>query len=69
MPFLLVANTQHAVNQTVSGVRVLSKIVPAVTGVRWPQLVHMSRRSPSRHAPVLAQVEHVQPSGQRSHSM
>ena len=33
-PSFWVANSQHAVNQTVSGVRVRSKIVPAVTEVR-----------------------------------
>jgi hypothetical protein len=31
IPSLAVANDQQAVNQTVSSVRVLSKIVPAVT--------------------------------------
>jgi DNA methylase len=45
---LPVANTQHAVNHTVSGVRVRSKIVPAVTEVRPPQSAHMNRPSPSR---------------------
>jgi hypothetical protein len=34
MPSFWVANSQRAVNHTVSGVRVRSKIVPAVTEVR-----------------------------------
>ena len=42
------AKSQQAVNQTVSGVRVRSKIVPAVTEVRLPHLEHMYRPSPSR---------------------
>jgi len=32
-----VANSQHAVNHTVSGVRVRSETVPAVTEVRQPR--------------------------------
>src|SRR4051794_16971396 len=36
MPSLAAASCQQAVNQTVSGVRVRSKIVPAVTDVRRP---------------------------------
>ena len=34
IPSLAVTNSQHVANHTVSGVRVLSKIVPAVTDVR-----------------------------------
>jgi len=34
IPSFWLANSQHAVNQTVSGVRVLSKIVPAVGELR-----------------------------------
>jgi hypothetical protein len=49
---LAVANDQQAVNQTVSGVRVRSKIVPAVTEVRWPQAAHMMRPSLSRQPPL-----------------
>jgi hypothetical protein len=48
MPSFWVANSQHAVNHTVSGVRVRSKIVPAVTDVRPWQAAHSSRPSPSR---------------------
>jgi hypothetical protein len=48
---LAVANRQQAWNQTVSGVRVLSKIVPAVTEVRREQPPHSTRPSASRHPP------------------
>ena len=51
MPSLAVANSQQAWNHTVSGVRVLSKIVPAVTKVRDPQPPHLTRPSPSRQPP------------------
>jgi len=61
IPFFSVANTQHAVNQTVSGVRVLSKIVPAVTEVRWLQLEHMIRRSPRRHPWAFPHFEQTHP--------
>jgi hypothetical protein len=37
------ASSQYAVNHTVSGVRVWSKIVPAVTDVRRWQAAHSSR--------------------------
>ena len=40
IPSLLAANSQEAVNQTVSGVRVRSKMVPAVTDVRPPHPEH-----------------------------
>lgn len=40
IPFLAAANSQHAVNHTVDGVRVRSKIVPALTDVRHRQLAH-----------------------------
>jgi hypothetical protein len=43
-----VANSQHAVNHTVSGVRVRSKIVPAVTEVRRLQPAHMMGPVPFR---------------------
>jgi hypothetical protein len=51
MPSFWVANSQHAVNHTVSGVRVRSKIVPAVTELRPPQLAHSKRPSPSCQPP------------------
>ena len=40
IPSLLAANSQQTVNQTVSGVRVRSKMVPAVTDVRSPHPEH-----------------------------
>jgi hypothetical protein len=43
IPSLAVANSQQAWNQTVSGVRVRSKIVPAVTEVRREQPPHSTR--------------------------
>src|SRR4051812_43330025 len=51
MPSLAAANCQQAVNQTVSGVLVRSKMVPAVTEVRRPQPEHSYRPSPSRQPP------------------
>ena len=44
MPSLPLANSQQALNQTVSGVRVRSKIVPAVTEVRSPQPGYLNRK-------------------------
>jgi hypothetical protein len=58
---LPVANSQQAVNQTVSGVRVLSKIVPAVIEVRRLQVEHMIRPSPSRQPSAQAQPGHNHP--------
>jgi hypothetical protein len=40
---LSLANIQAAVNHTVSGVRVRSKIVPAVVDVRAPHPAHSNR--------------------------
>ena len=51
MPSFCAANSQQAVNHTVSGVRVRSKIVPAVTDVRRWQAAHSNRPSPSRQPP------------------
>jgi hypothetical protein len=51
MPSLAAANNQQTMNHTVSGVRVRSKIVPAVTEVRSPQPEHSNRPSPSRQPP------------------
>ena len=67
-PSFCVANSQHAMNHTVSGVRVRSKIVPAVTDVRAPQPAHHNRPSASRQPPACAQPGHTNPSGQRNHS-
>ncbi len=47
-PSLLVASSQQALNHTVSGVRVRSNTVPAVTEVRPPHLEHINRPSPRR---------------------
>ena len=41
IPSFWLANSQQAINHTVSGVRVRSKIVPAVTEVRSPQAEHL----------------------------
>jgi len=65
---MAVANSQHAVNQTVNGVRVLSKMVPAVTELRTPQSAHMKRLSPSRHPLAWPQAGRTKPVGHRSHS-
>ncbi len=68
MPSFWVAKSQPAVNHTVSGVRVRSKIVPAVTDVRDRHAAHRNRPSPSRQPPSCPQSGHTNPSGQRSHS-
>lgn len=68
MPSLPEANIQHTVNHTVNGVRVLSKIVPAVTEVRASQAVHLKRPSLIRHAAALPHPSQTNPRGQRSHS-
>jgi len=51
IPSFWEANSQQAVNQTVSGVRVRSKIVPAVTEVRSWHSRHSRRPSASSQAP------------------
>jgi hypothetical protein len=63
-PSLLVANSQQALNHTVSGVLVRSYTVPAVTEVRPPH----NRPSPRRQPPPWPQSGHEKPAGQRSHS-
>ena len=68
MPSFCVANSQHAVNHTVSGVRVRSKIVPAVTEVRRLQPAHSYRPSPSRQPPACPHDGQAKPPGQRSQS-
>jgi hypothetical protein len=68
IPSFWVANSQHAMNHTVSGVRVRSNIVPAVGEVRAPQPRHISRPSPSCHAPTSPHAAHTKPSDQFSHS-
>ena len=59
------ANIQQVVNQTVSGVRVRSKMVPAVTDVRMPQPEHQNRPPPSRQPPSSPQPGQTNPVGQR----
>jgi hypothetical protein len=68
IPSFSEANSQQAANQTVSGVRVRSKIVPAVAEVRAEQAPHSRRPSASRQAPAWPQRGQTNPSGQRSHS-
>ena len=64
---LLILKTlnQQAVNQTVSGVRVRSQMVPAVTEVRPRHPEHLSRPSPSRQPPSWPQSAQAKPAGQR----
>ena len=68
IPSLPVVNSQQAANQTVKGVRVQSKMVPAVTDVRSPHPEHMNRPSPSRQPPGWPQCVQTKPLGHRSHS-
>ena len=68
IPSFWEANSQQAVNQTVSGVRVRSRIVPAVGEVRSPQAAHLRRPSAILQPPAWAQPGQTNPSGQRSHS-
>jgi hypothetical protein len=62
------ANSQQAVNQTVSGVRVRSKMVRAVGELRDAQATHSKRPSPSLQPPRCTQPRQTNPPGQRSHS-
>ena len=66
-PFPLV-RCQAAENQTVSGVRVPWKIVPAVAETRRSQPAQRQRRSGARHPSGEAHHGHTNPSGQRSQS-
>ena len=68
IPSLPVANSQHAVNHTVSGVRVRSKIVPAVTELRVLHTEHLYRPSPRRQPSSCPHVGQMKPSGHRNHS-
>jgi hypothetical protein len=68
IPSLPVAKYQQAENQTVSGVRVRSKIVPAVTDVRLPHSVHMNLPSSSRHPPGCPHAGQMKPEGHLNHS-
>src|ERR1035437_9714874 len=68
MPSLAVANDQHAWNHTVNGVRVRSKIVPAVTDVRCEHAAHSHRPSASRHPSTCPYSSQTNPSGDGSHA-
>jgi len=57
------ANNQQAVNHTVSGVRVRSKIVPAVVEVHTWQPEHSNLPSPSRQPPAWPQSGQTKPPG------
>ena len=67
-PVLLLTSSHAAVNQTVSGVRVLSKIVPAVAETFGLQTPHSHLASDQRHPAKLPQPGQTTPSGQRSQS-
>jgi hypothetical protein len=68
MPSFCVANNQHAMNHTVSGVRVRSKIVPAVTEVAERHAAQRNRPSPGRQPPSPPHAGHTKSAGQGSHS-
>jgi len=63
-PSFWVANIQQVVNQTVSGVRSDSKMVPVVTDVRLPQPEHQNRPPPSRQPPWSPHPGQTNPVGQ-----
>ena len=67
-PSFWVANNQAALNQTVSGVRVLSKIVPAVADARALHPLQRNVPSAIRHPLAWAQLGQTNPSGHRNHS-
>jgi hypothetical protein len=68
MPSFWVVSIQQAWNHTVSGVRLRSKMVPAVTEVLAPHSEHMNRPSPSFQPPsTLSQVWQTKPLGHRNH--
>jgi len=66
-PSLAVANIQQAVNHTVSGVRLRSNSVPAVTDVRLPQAAHLYRPSATTQPP-RPHFGQAKPPGHRSQS-
>ena len=68
MPSFCVANSQQAVNHTVSGVRVRSKIVPAVTEVRGAAAGALEPTVAQPPATGVTAAGQTNPSGQRSHS-
>ena len=68
MPTLSPTIRQAVVNHTVSGVRVLSKIVPAVADTLRSQPPHFHRECANPYPTTLAQWGQTNPSGQRSQS-
>jgi hypothetical protein len=56
------------VNHTVSGVRLRSNSVPAVTDVRLPQAAHLYRPSATAHPPPCPHFGQTKPPGHRSQS-
>ncbi len=68
-PFLAVVTCHAASNHVVRGVRVLSKIVPAVTDVWWRQAEHTNRpRVCLQGSAVIPHAGHLKPFGQRKSS-
>lgn len=68
-PFLAVVTCQAASNHVVNGVRVFSRIVPAVIDVWWRQPRHTNRpRVCFQGSPATPQVGHRNPSGHRKFS-
>lgn len=68
-PFLAVVTCHAASNHVVREVRVLSRIVPAVTDVWWRQAEHTSRPRVCLHGTaVTPHAGHLNPFGQRKHS-
>lgn len=68
MPCFWLVICHPAANQTVNGVRVPWKIVPAVADTRRAQPPQDHRPSASLHAIVARHTGHQNPSGQRSQS-
>ena len=66
-PPFCAANIQQAVNHTVSGVRLRSNSVPAVTEVRLPQAAHLYRPSATAQPPC-PHFGQAKPPGHRSQS-
>src|SRR5450755_495619 len=67
-PSFCAANIQQAVNHTVSGVRLRSNSVPAVTDVRLLQAAHLYRPSATAHPPPCPHFGQTKPPGHRSQS-
>jgi hypothetical protein len=65
-PFFCEVTNQTAANQVLSGVRVRSKIVPAVTDVRREHALHIHNPAPVRQYSAPPHFGQTNPSGQRS---